>query len=241
MGTSGAGNVWDKPTGEVEGRIWDDVADVEDILALLKINNLVTEANTDLLHTAMVAPAVVTGVSPSVTHPTPLIFPDLLQVVKALNSGFTISKGINRIGFVEVKELGRLYTALVSDALIRIGGEPYNVAKVDVWGPKAYYFGQNMEASMKEFMSGHLLPALQKYGAPFARSDEIRNVTFDTVLDAILERLGPGAKASSNSWRAIVYGANMRVRGTRAREALGFEWAGDDAGIADAVGTFLRR
>ncbi|KAH9883279.1 hypothetical protein F4778DRAFT_737687 [Xylariomycetidae sp. FL2044] len=260
VSTSGADIIWDAPTGEVEGRVWDDVAHIEELLALAQAarasNRLVAAANTAFLRTAVVAPCWVMGASPSsATHPTPLTFPDLLYIVKALDAGFTIAKGVNRASFVDVRELGRLYAALVGDALRRLlaagehqqegaRDETETEEEAEAWGPKAYYFGENMEASMREFMRDHLVPALRASGdaAAYPSTDEIKEITIDVALDAVLGRLGEGAKASSNRWRVLVYGANMRARGTRAQKALGFEWSrGGDAGIAEGVRAFVSK
>ncbi|KAH6658709.1 hypothetical protein BKA67DRAFT_656856 [Truncatella angustata] len=249
IGTSGADIIWDAPTGETEGRIWDDVANVDEIFALpnkshIPTDRIVLEANTALLHSAIVSPGFVTGVSPSSTHPTPLTFPDWLYVVKALDSGVTISKGVNRISFVDVKELGRLYTALVGDALKRLQGGQYGTEEIAVWGPKSYYFGKNLEVSAREFMIVHLIPALKKYGAPYPSSEEVKEATTKTILRVIMERLGLAGDVNaerSNSYRADVLGVNMRITGTRATKALGFAWADGDAGIDEAVRAFLRR
>lgn len=62
------------------------------------------------------------GVSTSATHPTPLTFPNWFHIVTALEVGFTISKCVNRLSFVDVNGLGRLDAALVGDTLGRLEG-----------------------------------------------------------------------------------------------------------------------
>lgn len=228
--------------------MWDDVADIDEIRALpesalhVSMDNIVLGANTPLLHTAIVSPSWVMGVSPSATHPTPLTFPDLLQLVKSSDSGATISKGVNRLSFVNVQDLARLYTSRVGDALKRLQTGVHDMdGPVEVWGPKAYFFGGSIEASGRELMTEHLLPALKLSNASYPSSDEIKEITLDAALDAVLERLGADAKPEHNRWRVEQYAVSMRVRGSRAERAFGFEWTGGDAGIAEAVKAFFRR
>lgn len=231
----------------MEGRIWDDVADTDEMRAMPESvshvtgDNIVLGASTSLLHTAIVSPSWVMGISPSITHPTPITLPDLLQVVKGLGSGVIISKGINRLSFVHVKELARLYVALVDDALNRLRtGQHDDMASLEAWGPKAYYFGANMETSFLELMRDHVLPALKTYEAPYPLSDEINQITLAEALESVMERLGDDAKPDQNRWRVEQYAVPMRARGTRAEEVLNLQWAGGDAGISEAIRLFLQ-
>ncbi|KAK3312249.1 hypothetical protein B0H66DRAFT_644513 [Apodospora peruviana] len=268
VGTSGAAIIWDAATGSAEARAWDDVSDIDDILAIpdslthAATDRIVRSANTlsPLLHTAIVSPSFITGISPSAKRPTPLIFPDWLHVVKTLGSGLVVNGGLNRSTFVDVRQLARLYVCLVGDGLERLssaskanGQHEKNATGttsdvVETWGPRAYYFAASLEVSMREFMTDILLPALKKHGAPYIKSTtDLKNLRgTNTAADIIMERHGAGLGAELWSGHiAEGFGVNMRVRGTRAEKVFeGFRWQegkefGGDAGIDEAVGLFL--
>jgi len=219
---------------------------------------MVLQANSNKLHTAVVSPCLVTGVSPSVTHSSPLTFADLMHVCKALGSGWMVGAGVNQTSFVDVNELAKLYVSLVQDAisLLRAGprsdnsSDIYNGAangkaddkRLDAWGPQAYYFTPNIEMSWQEFMAKHIVPALKKYEAPFLKSETIKQLSKTELTDLIFSRFGGvvGAELWSHHI-AEGFTVNMRIRATRAEKLLGVKWSGGDAGIEEAVKHYLQR
>jgi len=251
--TSGAALIWDAPTGSANGRTWDDVDDIADIVA--QPHDASHAASDALVRSltssdpgkgplaAIVAPSFVTGVSPSSQHPTPLVYPDWSYVLRRLGHPFIVGAGQNRMAFVDVRDLARLYSALAGNALARLRDEAATEAAPDVavWGPEAYYFGASIELSMRDFLEEHFVPALRD-GADFAIAGETREVPIDRVVELVLERLGGAAGAELWSRHiAEAFGVNTRVRGTRAEKALGFVWGQGDAGIAEAAALFLKR
>lgn len=272
IGTSGAALTWGQPTGHFAERVWDDIQDLDairsqpDSATHAVTDRIVRSANTELLHTAIVSPPYVTGLSSSKTHPAPLTFPDIFHVIKTLGAGVTVAEGTNRTTFVHVRELAKLYVSLVENALGRLAKpsdddyktpesgeeekeeEPVHGGDGDVavWGPEAYYFAANLEISFHDLMGDILLPAIKKHekGEPsiLKSSSEIKQVPIQTVVDAVLGRLGgvDGAELWS-SHIADGFGVNMRIRGTRAEKALGITWQGGDAGLEEAVAGFLDR
>ncbi|KAM7218498.1 hypothetical protein V8F06_006102 [Rhypophila decipiens] len=274
IGTTGAALIWDSPSGNPDARTWDDVADIDDILALPdtvthaipdRIVQSAAEKLNPLLQTAMVSPTFVSGISPSVKRPTPLIFPDWIHVIKTLGAGAVINGGKNRTTFVEVKKLARLYTLLVGDAQVRLSTSPATSKseEVETWGPKAYYFAASLEIPFDKFMSDIFLPALKKHGAASYLKEEegveIKDLpTTKIAADMIATRhVGePGAEIWS-SHIAEGLGINMRVRGSRAEKVFGgqgFSWTddtdgrkniefdkqiGNDAALEESVRVFL--
>ncbi|KAK3324528.1 hypothetical protein B0T19DRAFT_231973 [Cercophora scortea] len=251
IGTTGAASGWDAPTGRGGARIWDDVANIDELLAQpdsvthIATDKLVLAANSPQLHTALVSPCFVAGVSPSQTHPTPLVYPDWLGVMEAVGGGLVIAEGANRTSFVDVKHLAGLYVRLVGDALSQLreeGSRPFTTAEgVQIWGPRAYYFGVNGEMTLRELMEDHMVPSLEKHGVPWLKTKEIQEVSLDRITEAIFARLGgvEGAELWS-SHLAEAFGVNMRVKGTRAEKALGYVWDGSgDSGIGESLAVFL--
>ncbi|KAM7183546.1 hypothetical protein V8F33_013518 [Rhypophila sp. PSN 637] len=273
IGTTGAALIWDSPSGNPDARTWDDVTDIDDILALPdsvthaisdRIVQSAAEKLNPLLHTALVSPTFVSGISPSSKRPTPLIFPDWIHVIKTLGAGATINGGKNRTTFVEVKKLARLYTLLVADALSRLSSTSPATSKseVETWGPKGYYFAASLEIPFDKFMSDIFLPALKKHGASYLKDEgEIKDLPSTKIAaDMIATRhVGePGAEIWS-SHIAEGFGINMRVRGSRAEKVFGgqgFSWAdadgksikfdsdkqtgyGNDAALEESVQVFL--
>ncbi|KAM7207854.1 hypothetical protein V8F20_001896 [Naviculisporaceae sp. PSN 640] len=271
IGTTGAALIWGSPDGNSEARTWDDVADIDDILALQNVthatsDHIVQSANklSPLLHTALVSPTFVSGISPSRKRPTPLIFPDWLHVIETLGAGVTINGGRNVTTFVEVKKLARLYVHLVEDALERLSSPSSSAAPdglfLETWGPKAYYFAASLEIPFHALTADILLPALKKHGASYMTGEEGPKITDLSSTKPAAELIAkrhvgePGAEI----WSAHIaegFGINMRVRGSRAEKAFGlkgFRWvdgsdtivfskeAGNDADLEESVRVFLK-
>ncbi|KAM7221235.1 hypothetical protein V8F06_003410 [Rhypophila decipiens] len=268
VGTTGAASIWDEPVGSPEARTWDDVSDIDDLLAFpesvlhIEHDRVVQRANDlhPLLHTALVSPTTVVGVSPSLKHPTPMVFPDWLHVVKTLGAGVTVNGGKNKTNFVHVKTVAKLYVLLAADGLARtLSKETIADAssKPETWGPKAYYFAGSLELSFHDFMAEFLLPALKEYGAAApSYFDSNTNTTpkFQDLpdVDKIAAIIGPryASFPGGDIYTQVIAGAfaiNMRAKGSRAEQVFedkGFKWAGveegdaKDQGIAEAVKAF---
>ncbi|KAK4217564.1 hypothetical protein QBC37DRAFT_414747 [Rhypophila decipiens] len=273
VGTTGAASMWDEPVGSPEARTWDDVSDIDDLLAFpesvlhIEHDRVVQRANHlhPLLHTALVSPTTVVGVSPSLKHPTPMVFPDWLHVVKTLGAGVTVNGGKNKTNFVHVKTVAKLYVLLAADGLARANGgagaaaSSSSSSKPETWGPKAYYFAGSLELSFHDFMAEFLLPALKEYGvgAPSYFDYSNTNTTTPKIQDLpdvsnIAAIIGPryASFPGGDIYTQVIAGAfaiNMRATGSRAEQVFedkGFKWAdveeGDakDQGIAVAVKAF---
>lgn len=140
--TSGAANTWTEPTGQPSDRVWDDVADLEELSSL---PDTVTHAATDRLvaqqqvkptgdndgkftgagagnklRTAIIAPPDVVGLGPSVKRRTPLIISYVVDVARRVGGAFRVGAGENILAFVDVRHLARLYVGLARDALRRL-------------------------------------------------------------------------------------------------------------------------
>ncbi|TVY84156.1 hypothetical protein LSUE1_G001655 [Lachnellula suecica] len=251
--TSGAALIFDKSDGSKAGttvclseglrtywlwRAGDDVADIKTLVSMPEGSVHMAEdkavfAGSPDVNVAIISPTIVYGLSPSPIHPFPLTLPEILKSVRGLSSGFSISSGKNLQAYVHVMDLARLYLILLSHAL----GQPHASIEpqpeLEIWGPEAYYFGEQEELSFGEFM-GLLIPVLKKHGE--VRSDDIREVDFNAVAEAMGVTDGPPVPDSRALQFAIMFGTNMRVRSSRAR-ALG--WKPQESGVAGTLDEFL--
>lgn len=262
---SGAATFYTKdPNGQKEGRIWDDVADIDEILALdqsythVPTDNLVRSAAGDT-HVAIVSPVGIGGISPSTEHPAPLTTGPLLSTARAFGSGFQIARGENESGWVHVLDLARAMLLLVDnalDALLLAGGgggdtttttaQPAEPAGFPLWGAGAYYFVRSEDISFHDLQAA-LAPALRRHGV--VASEEIRSVTHTQAARTCLagsSEFDPDAPLPPpDSWvihLATWFGINMRVRAARLA-ALGWEPV-EKTILADwevAIDGFLKR
>lgn len=250
--TSGAALIWEAPDGDAEGTIWDDVRDIgrirgfSDSKTHAATDRVVLEANSNFVNTAIVSPPLIVGLSPSPLHRTPLTFPDTIAVVKALKAGFIVGKGANRVCYAEVDHLAQLFILLVQDALNKLGVAAASVKTnpqsgselVPTWGPEAYYFLSTAEMAFEEFMTKHLVPAIEKAAPDMLTSPTTtKAVSVDEILEIVKARLGGSLEAAVWS-RHIAEGmaTAMRIRGSRAEKVFGFNPAGPidlDACVAE--------
>lgn len=162
------------------------------------------------VNVAIISPAVVYGLSPSIEHPVPLIVPMVLNTISKVPGGFVVSAGENLQNYVHILNLAGLYLLLVSYAIDAKESED----GLDLWGPKAYYFGAEEELAFVNFMAA-LVSVLNKKGI-------VQNETLTTinVADAIKPRLSGDSQEAPplDSLTAMIFGTNMRVRSTRGKK-----------------------
>jgi nucleoside-diphosphate-sugar epimerase len=140
----------------------------------------------------------------------------IINTIKSLNSGFTISSGLNLQPYIHVLDIARLYVLLVTDALN--GGSP-----PEVWGEKAYYFAEGEEVSFKDFVEANV-KVLKKKG--ILESEEIKKLEVNEIPDY---------------WKGflvIFFGADMRIRASRAKK-LG--WVAKEKGVIEGLGEVVGR
>lgn len=244
IGTSGASRIWDESRGQLNPRVWDDVDDIDEILSRnanhADTDTLVLSSNTATIHTALVSPGYVTGVSPSKSHLAPLLYPDLFDILRRLGAGFAIDGGNNRISFVEVNHLAAFYICLIKDALQRLSDADARPGDLPIWGPQAYYFAANSEHSAREFVQ-NVVRNVRGQSTALNLSDETKHVSHDEVAKIIKERVGDSPIADLwGGYIANAFSVNMRAKGTRAERVFGWEWRGND-GVAESARSYLDR
>ncbi|KAF2141333.1 uncharacterized protein K452DRAFT_272103 [Aplosporella prunicola CBS 121167] len=218
MHTSGAGLIWSAPDGTYSDKIWDDVADIEQLTsmpdsAIHRSIDRAVFASAPHMNVAIVSPTFVYGLSPAAHYPTPITVPELVTTAKAVSAGYTIGVGGNKQSFVHVDDLANIYYALLEDALKGADSDPA------LWGPQAYYFGAgNEELTFREYMQA-VMPILKAKGV--IASDEIKVIDSKKAAEAVSAMSGD----ETSAWTASIadmFGVNMRCRAARARKLLGW-------------------
>ncbi|CAN8095984.1 unnamed protein product [Discula destructiva] len=241
--TSGASLIWDEPEGLKDARLWDDIADIGELSSLEEkhthavTDRLVREAASDV-NVAIMSPGFVSGLSPSLEHPTPITLPAILTTARAFGSGFQIAQGENVSAWIHVDDLASMFMILVDDALAAIAGSPIQrgpeLAELPMWGPEAYYFGVTENIAFANFMKFH---ASVFFEQGVIQSSEIRSVNVTEA--ARISIAGPGKEYDplapappADSWAmhiSIMYGINMRIRASRMEK---FGWKAEKGPLA---------
>lgn len=244
--TSGASLIWDEPEGLKDARLWDDIADIGELSGLKEkhthavTDKIVRGAASDV-NVAIISPGFVGGLSPSIEHPTPITTPAILTTAKAFGSGFQIAQGENASAWIHVDDLANMFLILVDDALAALaalaGGPVARAQELQLWGPEAYYFGVEDNIVFADFMKA-LTPVLVEQGV--VESGDIRSVNVTEA--ARISLAGPGKEYDplappppADSWAmhiAIMYGVNMRLRGSK-MEKLG--WKAEKGSVMRAL------
>ncbi|KAK8003608.1 DNA polymerase gamma [Apiospora arundinis] len=240
--TSGASTLWDEPTGSREARTWDDVDDIQDIVAVsidtdrthAVTDKLVRDATADV-NVAIISPGFVGGMSPSIEHPVPITTPGIVRTARAFKSPFQIAQGENRHAWIHVEDIADMYLLLVAKAL---------ASDQSCWGKEAYYFGVAEVIGFSEAMQT-LGPVLLKHGV--MESAEMRSVDADDAAKACLygdSYTEDSVPPPADSWAiqiAILFGVNMRLRATRMTQLGWKPQKGPIVGTFDEVfGNYLR-
>lgn len=173
--TSGAASIWDR--GDGTSKVWDDIADISTLTSLPETahhrvtDKLVFDAHCNV-NVAIISPGHVYGIGPSEFHPAPLTTGPLLTLAKVVGAGFIMNEGKNVQGYVHVRDLARMYLAMVEDALCGVANEG---SREELWGPQAYYWAGSQNYSGKE-ISVALAPVLAKYN--IIPAVEVKNSTY---------------------------------------------------------------
>lgn len=183
---------------------------------------LVRSAAPDV-NVAIIAPGGVGGMSPSVSHPTPISMAAIFSTARAFGSGFQVSEGANCIGMIDARDLARMYRILLDDAVATLEGKDTSSSPPPfaLWGPRAYYFGAAEDSVSWATLQATLAPLLQQHGV-VGRADVASASVADIARRAIAgDAYDPDAPPPpADSWAmhiAYGFGANLRVRASRMR------------------------
>ncbi|PQE26515.1 Nucleoside-diphosphate-sugar epimerase protein [Rutstroemia sp. NJR-2017a BBW] len=243
--TSGGGLIWDEPNGEPTDKIWDDVDDIQEMQSLpssyihatpdapihpflpnplTRLSQLVF-SHSPTIHTAIVSPTIVYGLSPSHDHPTPVTLPMALNQIQRLGQGFTVGPGDNIQAYVHTVDMARLYLLLLDQALSPSPSNPD--PSLPIFGPQAYYFAASEELPARDYMSS-LIDALTHNQTPSLtlKSSEIIKLDHPEISRSTLTK-DPDVNAK------VLFGMNMRVKSTRAERVLG--WRPVEGGVLEGL------
>ncbi|KAI1336269.1 hypothetical protein F5Y15DRAFT_209403 [Xylariaceae sp. FL0016] len=227
--TTGSSNVYSEPTGAAEERIWDDLADIQEIMNFnprkthVAVDNILRDASDDV-YVANMSPPGIGGISPSIEHPAPLTTGPYVMTARAFNSGFQINAGENIISWVHCLDLARAFLILINNALdsLTTNQPPAEPAGFPLWGREAYYYISSEDIAFKDKMA-HLVGPLHRAGIIGSTriasnsSKETARVCLAGSTDYDPDMKLPDA----DSWQlhiAISLGVNMRTRGSRLRK-----------------------
>ncbi|KAK8022679.1 hypothetical protein PG993_013446 [Apiospora rasikravindrae] len=171
---------------------------------------------------AILSPAGVTGIIPSVGHPYPITMPALFQCVRAFRSAFVIGEGENAVGMTHVRDFTHVH------GLSNNNNKP--APPFPVWGKNAYYFGSAADTLYRRDWRTGLAPLLAKHGVLEGNAhEEVNSVTTAEVARRVLlggDKYDPDAPPPPlDSWAVHIahgLGANLRIRASKMRR-LGWE------------------
>lgn len=200
------------------------------------------------INVSIIAPGIIGGVSPSISHPYPLTTEQLVQAARAMKSGFQIERGENQLGFVHVLDLAQMYMLLIDDALGSLSGSNATATTehpIPPWGPHAHYFGVTENIRFSELMRNGLVPVMFENG--IIESTEVVSTSASKVARAILYGDGydpDGPPPPPDSWAlhvAAALGLNMRIVAARMAK-LGWKPVQGSAvrSYVDAIPLYLR-
>ncbi|KAK5654297.1 hypothetical protein OQA88_7474 [Cercophora sp. LCS_1] len=231
--TSGAARIWSPPEST---HTWSDLDTAPlPTTTMHAAEDTLVQSFTSRhpnLHTAIISPTFVLGVSPSTRHKTPIIFPYLWAVLKDIGL-FTVggSGGENGTGVADTGKLAGLYVRLVENAL---------KGNVDegVWG---WYWGNTWDGTFIEFLAmvKSVLEDVEEKGDEGSEvlervvgGGEIADISVEKAIELMVKNMGGEEMYCRHI--AEGFGLAMKVGADRARKVLGYDMAGLD-GFGEAV------
>jgi len=208
---SGTGCITDDLTnswkGEVNARVWSDIADCEEIKNLAptlrhrKVDYAVQHSG---LKTAIICPGPVFGQSPCVSKRQSTKIPLFMQAVLGLKTTFYLGTGQNTDSYVHIDDLAQLFDLVLQQALAGTGS----------WGgAEGFYFAASIESSWKA-----VAEAVNEYATSRGVvSGDVASLSEQQFRDFYPKR--PEAPL-------YLWGSNNRIDAARARQ-LGWKPTGD--------------
>ncbi|PSN70814.1 NAD(P)-binding protein [Corynespora cassiicola Philippines] len=188
--------------GEWNAKEYDDWDNLHEVIShhgaerMGYVDKIVLESGSDLVKTAIVAPAIVYGEGRGICSATR--YP-LLSGFLPLKKVFKVGKGENIIHYLHVQDLSELYLLLAEAAVEERDAE--------LWNDKGYYIAENGSFVSREWLQ---LVANYGYQKELFTTAELESVTAEEA-----ERLIP--------FGSVMYGFNSRSKGIRGKKLLGWE------------------
>ncbi|KAK6205783.1 hypothetical protein LQW54_008267 [Pestalotiopsis sp. IQ-011] len=193
--------------GSASSEVIDDIEDASKFIKLLRehkvraVDNYILDVGSQesSIETALVFPPIIYGVGEGVVNQRSVQVPDLARVTLEKGYGVRVGLGLSRWGNVHIRDLGRLFGALVEAT-----AKPKGDSKL--WNDDGIYLTGVGEMPFGE-ISAKVAHAAVEQGFN----------TKDTVEE--LQRAEADAALPHGS---IMYGTNARSKSRRAREYLGW-------------------
>lgn len=228
--------LWDTPNGSVlNEKIWDDVADLEELrsfpiealhrnvekvwifhtlydhISSLTIIQLVLDAPASV-RVALVAPGGVYGVGTGAVSKTSM--PIMTSAIVRHGSGFTIGTGVSTASCIHILDVARLFVLLIGEASKPNGG-------VADWGEQGYYYAVSNDAAVKDQVR-IMADELAKLG--HIKSNDVEVLSIEEA-----QKIHP--------FIPYLFGSSSRAVASRARK-LG--WKPVEQGVLDSLVTDLK-
>ena len=209
--TSGTGNLlWvdlnAKRFGEPGDKIWDDIADIDEIA---HFSPEVTHAPVDQIalearksgpnaQPAVVCPPAIIGVGRGPVNQRSLQVPVLTELIRQQRRGFQVGAGKSAWSFVHVHDL--------SDVYLRLAEAAANGGQGAEWGDQAFYFTNNGDLTWSD-VAHHIVAILAARDSSSLETTEIDISTPADIKQLMEIMLG-------------TLGCNSLSRGSRTRHVL---------------------
>ncbi|KAL3423842.1 hypothetical protein PVAG01_05589 [Phlyctema vagabunda] len=216
---SGAGSIIDTSTGfgQASTRIWDDITDFDEIhkFDATHLHSVVDQAVQALgnkygIKTALLLPASINGVGDGPIKSHSIQLPQLRDTIAKRGRAFVVGDGKAIMASVDVKDVSTAIQALVGEALQPEGGKA-------TWGDQGIYYLESEEYSLLDITTV-LAKAMHDRG--LIQTAEVDHISSDEAQ--IL-----------HSWGPMIFGSNMRCKGSRIRQTLG--WKPKQSPVFDIV------
>ncbi|ETS84177.1 hypothetical protein PFICI_02202 [Pestalotiopsis fici W106-1] len=193
--------------GSGSSDVFDDIEDASKFIKLLRdhktraVDNYILYVGSQepSIETALVFPPIIYGVGEGVTNQRSIQIPELARVTLERGHGVRVGPGLNKWGNVHIRDLGRLFGALV-DAT----SKPKSDFKL--WNKDGLYLTGVGEISFGEISEKVARTAVEQGFNTKDTVEELHKPDIDTVLPH----------------GSVIYGTNARSKARRAREHLGW-------------------
>ncbi|KAI9851172.1 MAG: hypothetical protein M1838_004281 [Thelocarpon superellum] len=194
---------------------WDgvtEVTSVPDSALHRNVDQVVLASGQSLkgpLKTAIVCPPTIYGQGRGPANQRSIQLPDLIRLTLERGQAFQVGQGQTYWNEVHVRDLSKVYLALVEDAVAGAGEA--------TWGPKGYYFAEHGEIVWGD-VSKKVASVAHHKG--FIKDDRVVSVTAEEASQ--LRHGGP-----------VLWGANSRCSAIRARKLL--RWLPTEKHLVDEI------
>ncbi|KAF3010311.1 hypothetical protein E8E14_006181 [Neopestalotiopsis sp. 37M] len=193
--------------GSASSDVFDDIEDASKIVKLIRdhkaraVDNYVLDVASQepSIQTALVFPPIIYGVGEGVTNQRSIQIPELARVTLERGYGVRAGPGLNRWGNVHIRDLGRLFGALVEAV-----SKPKSDSKL--WNENGLYLTGVGEITFGEISEKVARSAVEQGFNTKATVEELHKPDIDTVLPH----------------GSVIFGTNARSKARRATEYLGW-------------------